>query len=142
MDQQKLSAIEAKHARAIARFKRQLEKCEEARQETADQLDRVDGERRELMQEASQHVETINQLELTLAERQTYIQGLEQTVNSRETEIGLLRLEIEYLTAWRQKELQIRKTEAEIEAARSALAQSKNPQQVMESLSYGKKDSR
>jgi len=73
-------------------------------------------------------------LRLTLNERSTYIAEVEETIQRRDTEIALLRMEVETLTLWREKINQQYRTEADIEAAKSHVLQGRNVDQTLENL--------
>jgi len=76
----------------------------------------------------------VDNLRLTLDERSTYIAEVEETIQRRDTEIALLRMEVETLTLWREKINQQYRTEADIEAAKSHVLQGRNVDQTLENL--------
>jgi len=82
-----------------------------------------------------------DELRLTLNERLTYILEVEAATAQKDTTISLQALEIEELTLWRERQLQLLRTEADIEAAKSKVLQGRNADRTLENLkNVDKKD--
>jgi len=75
-----------------------------------------------------------DELRLTLQERSAYISDVEAASQKKDTEIGLLRLELETLTLWRENVNQQLRTEADIAAAKSQVLQGRNADRTLENL--------
>jgi chromosome segregation ATPase len=76
----------------------------------------------------------LSKLRLTLEERLAYISEVEATSQQKDTEIGLLRMEIESLTLWRENVNQQLRTEADIAAAKSQVLQGRSADHMLERL--------
>jgi chromosome segregation ATPase len=116
-------ALSNNNAKAMAGLK-------DTRREQKNQID-------ELTADIQRFKEQSNNLRLTLVERSTYIAEVEETIQRRDTEIALLRMEVETLTLWREKINQQFRTEADIEAAKSHVLQGRNVDQTLENLTRG-----
>ena len=89
---------------------------------------------KDLKQQATDDTTDIDNLRLTLSERSEYIADVEEAIKQRDTEIGLLRMEVESLTLWREKTNQQLRTEADIHAAKSHVLQGRNIDKTLENL--------
>lgn len=86
--------------------------------------------------------EEVDKLRLTIDKGVAYSSELEDAIRKKDTEISLLRLELESLTLWREKINQQFRTEADIHAAKSKVLQGRNAQGVLENLTHADKANR
>lgn len=134
--EQQCRAANERCVRLAAKYKRLAD--QQAR-DHAEQQQTLEDYRQEIMRiDRDRHdaVATVDNLRLTLRENERYISEIESSLKTKDTEIGLLRLEVETLTLWREKINQQLRTEADIEAAKSKafIGTSRQAERILEHL--------
>ena len=76
----------------------------------------------------------VDNLRLTIDEQNEYISQADDASRKKDTENGLMALELETLTLWRESINQQLRTEAEINAARSRVLQGRDANKVLENM--------
>lgn len=141
----RISDAEARLKKQVARLKASKAKADKEHEDqiaelTAKNIESEQARRKtlveygEITRERDSLQEQLDEVRLTLEERQRYILEVEQASQGKDTEIGLQRMEIEELTLWREKQLQLLRTEADIEAAKSKVLQGRNADRTLENL--------
>ena len=125
---------EATRRRQSKRNRRTIEQLERARATIAKHEATIAGlsvDKTNNIREIAALTTAVDNLRLTTKERNDYISSVEAELKKRDTEIGLLELEVETLTLFRDRTNNQLRVEADIAAAKSGMLQGRiNPKVV------------